>query len=89
MNTYGYDVPSNNPDGIFYDDLSIIVRTLMVTGVQRTMTRRKSIVASVVQSAQFAGGNIMNAPENLAINEQKIQQGGLFATMFAKQHVEL
>ena len=48
----GTPVPTHYPDGSIQDDLTVIVRTFLVAGLQLSMTRRKSFVASAIQNAQ-------------------------------------
>jgi hypothetical protein len=85
----GTPVPTHYPDGSIHDDLTVIVRTFLIAGLQGIITRRKSFVASAIQNAQMMGA-IGSIPENLATIERSNTEAyaGSFSSKSYGIHVE-
>lgn len=88
----GTAVPTHYPDGNIHSDLTIIVRTFMISSLQGILTRRKSFVESAIKNALMMG-SVSAVPDSFetAIVERKKMSGlvGSFWTQFSEQHVEL
>jgi len=68
----GTPVPFSDEDGSIHGDITIIVRTYMVTALQGRASRKRSLLSMVIQNTAMP----KLLPEGLAVIVRKKQEGG-------------